>query len=91
MQTGCVVEQGVVVHQHVGGAGRVEQPRWGARHHAAHDRPHLGDLLMALAVAELGAARDPVVAVVEGALARTGIEAGGDVAVDVVPRPAAEP
>ncbi len=50
-------------------AGRVEQVRRRAGHHPAGDAAHAGHVLMALPVAELGAAGVAVVAVAEGAAA----------------------
>src|SRR5579875_1838141 len=50
------------------GAGRVDLPGRYARHDPALDAPEAGDVLVALPVAELEAARRPIVAVAERAL-----------------------
>src|SRR5690606_20913681 len=67
LETGPVVVAGGVVGARRGGARAVEAPRLGAGDDPAHDGPEAADVLVALAVAEPGAAGLAVVAVAVGA------------------------
>src|SRR5690606_20896197 len=79
LETGPVVVAGGVVGARRGGARAVEAPRLGAGDDPAHDGPEAADVLVALAVAEPGAAGLAVVAVAVGAPAgRAGAPAGAD-------------
>jgi hypothetical protein len=103
VKAGSVVEGGGGVVACGRRAGAVDLPRGDAGDHAADDRSDAGDLLVALAVAEVRAAGLPIAAVAVGAPA-TGARAGagadavsaapatvaGRVAVHVVAGPVAE-
>ena len=81
VEAGPVVEAGGRVGACGGATRGVEGPRRGAGHHTAHDRSDAAHPLVALAVAEPGAAGLAVVAVALGAAARG---AGAGAAADAV-------
>ena len=94
VQTGRVVEAGGVVLRVGGGARRVDLPGRRAGDDPTHDRSDLCDLLMALAVPEVRAARDSIVAVAPRAaapvVAATDLQARGAAGVRLLPRGGAQ-
>ena len=88
MEAGSVMEARAVVARVDGGASRIELPWRCARDHAADNGADLRDLLMALSVPEVSAARDSIGTNSSRALASTRSGSEQLVAVQVVPRAA---